>query len=76
MSPEIAVKTLSDIFGVEIPLELATEALAELDTYEDLERLLVAPKCERPDCAVLHTGWSKSRIQNRLTELTIRRSHE
>ena len=37
MNPELAVKTLSDIFGVEISLELATEALAELDTYEDLE---------------------------------------
>lgn len=37
MTPEVAAKTLSDIWGINIPVAHAAEALKELATYRDLE---------------------------------------
>lgn len=37
MTPEVAAARLSDIFGIDIPVDHAAEALKELATYHDLQ---------------------------------------
>ena len=37
MTPEVAAKRLSDIFGIDIPVDHAAKAMEELATYSDLQ---------------------------------------